>query len=174
MTSEDPDWKHAGISEVKSYDNGRIDRRIRVPDRILGRNHPDPVQMFKTEPGNPIYWYYNRHTNIVCISNDYLDDPHDEYKWIYDSNFSDSSSYRVNIPRPFFSEFTGDSRTKYGTGKPVPETARFEVREDRHFVYNTQMEKGEVQSCYIITEEQFNRRFRGSDLWDLSSVPRFS
>lgn len=169
MSSGDLEWKHAGISDVKKYD-----KVVRIPDRILGRKHEDSVQMFTTEPGYPIHWYFNKNTGIVCIANDRLEDPRNEWHWVHNPNFTDSESYRASIPAPFFSDFTGDTRTKYGLGNPVPEPVRFEQGESRHFIYNTEMEQDQTQSCYLLTEDQFSERFGGSDEWDLGSVPRFS
>lgn len=171
MTDPSEEFHHAGIVDVKEYTNssGGVRRMIRLPDRIIGREHPKAVEIL--EPGKPVYWSYDKAVKTVIISNADLQKP--EYKYVTTSNFSESSNFRTTVPEQFFADFEGGD--KYDLQSPVPEKARFEPGEDRHFIYSTAMAEGRTRSCYVLTEKQFSIQFSDSGRWDgdLSQVPKF-
>jgi hypothetical protein len=170
MTEDSEEWKHAGISEVNTYEkNGRKQRYIRIPDRIIGRKHQEPVEILKS--GRPIYWSYDKTVKTVIVSKPELQNP--DYKYVDTSKFSESNNFRTTIPARFFADFEGTD--KYEVQSPVPVEARFTDGERRHFIFNRSMAQEQIKSCYVLTEEEFSIQFSDSDRWegDLSQVPKF-
>jgi len=159
MEETDQTWNHAGISEVNE------DGRIRVPDEIF--QEQDILSV-----GSPVHFSYEKIVKILIVSNRELEK--DEYETEdFNKLGGENDNYRVTIPSQFF-------EGKPQQGEPaitrdVPEKAQIEYGENRHFIYHTGMANGSIRSCYLLTDEQFNKRFSDSDRWDgtLEQVPKF-
>jgi len=152
-------WKHAGISEVND------DGRIRVPDEIFQEQEILSV-------GSPVHFSYDKVVGILIASNRELEK--DGYKTEgFRKLGGDNDNFRVTIPSQYFEDKTeqGDPAVT----QEVPEKARVEPGEQRHFVYHTGMAEGSIRSCYLLTDNEFDKRFSDSDRWDgtLDQVPRF-
>jgi len=155
---------HAGISKVQDYGESRA---VRIPDRLIeGKGSDDDPNII--ELGLPINWYFNTVTDILAISNQHFDE--DDFEFVDSNAFSgDSGDYRCVMPAKLFEGYEGRGSPK---GKPVI-SEEVNLPEDGwlHFVFNDEMVSGDgPDSCYVLTENQFDERFEGSDL---SGVPRF-
>ena len=158
MAEQDVEWWHAGISTVK-------DNRIRIPNRLFEEESI-------VTPGRPAFWSYEAVVGIVIVSNRELED--EEYESVdFNKMGGDDDNYRCTIPSGFFEETSekGNPAASY----TVPERARVENGERRHFMYTTEIAEGDIKSCYVLTDQEFNDRFKNSDTWDgtLDQVPQF-
>ena len=170
MPNPENQFSHAGISDVKEYvRDGSKSRVLRIPDRILGKEPPRPCR--NTETRERGFLSYEQNVGTVIISNQELEKT-EKYKHVNSTKLSDSN-YRATIPEQFFNDF--EPSDKNNLRDPVPEKARFQVGELRHFIYNQKMSEGQARSCYVLTEEQFNNQFSDVGRWDgdLSQIPRF-
>jgi hypothetical protein len=154
-------WNHAGISRIK----GEESRYVRIPDRLF--RDTDILTL-----GRPIHWYYEDTIGILVISQQHLDKPEYEYSGESRDFREGDSEYSCGVPKAFFNDFQGK-----GTPDIEPRAAdRINVPKDGrlHFMYHDEMSEGSIKSCYVFTEEQFDKRFSDSDKWsELDQVPRF-
>lgn len=158
MDDAGTEWNHAGISEVS-------DGRVRIPDEIFENDKILSV-------GRPVEWSYEKSVGILIASNQPLED--DDYKTKDHRDLGGKKdNYRCTIPTAFFEE--GEGRGSPEVAPSVPDEAQVENGERRHFIYSTEMAEGDTRSCYVLTDEQFSKRFGDSDRWGgtLSQVPRF-
>lgn len=159
MVDTDHTWKHAGISDIDD------DGRIRVPDEIF--QDQDILSV-----GSPVHFSYNKVVKILIVSNMELEK--DEYETVdFNKLGGENDNFRVTVPSQFFEDKTeqGDPTLS----RDVPKKAQVQTGENRHFVYHTGMTEGSIRSCYLLTDEQFDKRFSDSDRWDgtLEQVPKF-
>lgn len=158
MGDTESEWNHAGISKV-------VDRRVRIPDEIFEKD-----KILTT--GRPVDWSYEKTVGILIASNQPLED--DDYETVDHTDLGGKTdNYRCTIPSAFFEE--GEGRGSPEVAPSVPDEAQVENGERRHFIYSTEMVEGDIRSCYLLTDEQFSKRFEDSDRWGgtLSQVPRF-
>jgi hypothetical protein len=159
MSETETEWNHAGISKVKGG-------RVRIPDEIFKDTEILTV-------GRPVDWSYEKTVKILIASNQELED--EDYETVSHRDLGGKSdNYRCTIPTDFFEE--GEGRGNPDVSPSVPDGAQVENGEDRHFIYSSEMAEGDTRSCYLLTDEQFSKRFEDSDRWGgtLSQVPRFA
>ncbi|ERG90099.1 MAG: hypothetical protein J07HQW1_00112 [Haloquadratum walsbyi J07HQW1] len=155
----DRDWNHAGIGEVSDGES----RSVQIPELVRSRG------ILST--GKPVYWSYERVVGVAVVSSSELED--DEYVSVDYRGLQDASNgYSCTVPARFFGDFKGRGDPK--VSKPVPERARFEPGETVHLMFSEAMAESDPSSCYVLTDEEFNERFKDSDAWDgrLDEVPR--
>jgi hypothetical protein len=160
MTGVDRSWDHAGISKIKGDDS----RYVRIPDRLF--REEDILEV-----GFPVDWYYETTVGILIVSQQRL--KKDDYEFSGESrDFREGDSeYSCVVPKAFFEDFEGRSKIKPRCAKVV----NIPVNGRLHFMYHDEMAEGSVKSSYVLTDEQFDKRFSDSDRWDgtLSQVPKF-
>lgn len=155
----DPNWNHAGISEVSEGES----RSVQIPDLLRSRG------ILST--GRPVYWSYENVVGVAVVSDSKLED--DEYVSVGYRGLQDASNgYSCTVPARFFGDFKG--RGDPEVSKPVPKNARFEPGERVHFMFTDAMAESDPSSCYVLTDDEFDKRFNDSDRWDgrLDEVPQ--
>jgi len=172
MTSEGDDddhdqfWFPAGISDLQEK-NGSL--RVRIPDRLF--REKDII-----EPGKDINWHYNTVTGVLVIVSEKYSFDSDDYDYSGEAtDFSpgDNGDYRCVVPKVFFKEGSGSKGT--GIEPEFKDLIQLSSDEYLYFVYNKDMVEGKPKSCYVLTEQQFDKRFSDSDHWDgeLDQAPKF-
>jgi hypothetical protein len=163
MSEEEVEWSHAGISKIKE-DSG--DKYVRVPDRVFRDENI-------LELDHTVTWYYNEYSQTLIVSQSRLDK--EDYRNTGRSTKfrKGDSKYGLVIPKPFYDNDSGVR----GTGVQ-PEKMRDVILPEEgflHFLYHNGMAEGTKKSCYVLTEDQFNKRFSDSDAWDgtLEQTPKF-
>jgi len=150
-----PEWHYAGSAEVNTSTN-----RIVIPDPVF--------EAAILPRGGDAYWAYERVVGFLVVSNAALEKK-PEYKPQGSSRIgNEEDRFRATIPKQFFADFDGK-------GNPVPEKARVEYGEQRHFVYRSAMATGDTRSCYLLTRHQLEETIATPDDWaeSLDSIPRF-
>jgi hypothetical protein len=154
-------WTHAGISKIKGEDS----RYVRIPDRLFREESIVELDL-------PVLWHYEKTVGVLIISRDKLKEKNYEYSGESRKFREGDSEYTVGVPKAFFSDFKGR-----GEPKIDPRAAdKINLVENGwlHFVFHDEMVEGDVESCYILTEDQFDKRFSDSDkLGEIEEVPRF-
>lgn len=157
MAGSESGWHFAGESNVT--ENGKIN----LPDRLFEDEILDPDRV--------VYWSQEKNVGFVLVSNQPLKD--DLYQTHANADIGSAPSYRTNIPKRFFADYSGRGRGDHE--RPLPERARVEYGERRFFAFRTEMAEGDVRSCYVFNWEQFDNTI-GDDGWadPLDDIPRFS
>lgn len=122
--------------------------------------------------GSPVYFSYDKVVKVLVASNRELEK--DEYKDVDFNKLGDESdNYRVTIPSQFFEDKS--ERGDPNFSRDVPKDAQVTIGERRHFMYHSEMAEGDIRSCYLFSDAEFNKRFDDSDRWDgkLNQVPEF-
>ncbi|WP_226023691.1 hypothetical protein [Halomicrobium salinisoli] len=115
------------------------------------------------------HWAYDRVVGVVILSNAELED--DEYHTV--DEMSIYGDRQCKIPEPFFPP-DHDARPDQ-VSQAVHEKAHVRRGERRHFVYQVGMDEGETRSCYLLTDEQLQKRISSADDWvgNFDSIPKF-
>lgn len=158
MEGEDTRWHYAGSATVT--DNGKIN----IPERVFDE------EILK--PNRVAYWAYEVNLGFVLVSNQPLDEK-ERYKPQGNSDVGASEdSYRTNIPKVFFEDYTG--RGRGNKRDPVPEQARVNYKERRFFAYREQMAESGPRSCYLFDWDEFDSTLSDANWADpLDDLPRF-
>ncbi|MXR52383.1 hypothetical protein GRX03_12310 [Halovenus sp. WSH3] len=163
MTEEELEWYHAGISMMKKDGDGRY---VRVPDRIF--RDEEILRL-----GHSVDWYFNDASRTLIITHNHLEKEDYEYSGASTRFTEGDSKYGLTVPKPFYDDDAGIE----GTSITNDVMEKLDLPKDGflHFVYHSGMISGTKESCYILTEEQFDKRFSDSDVWDgaLDQVPKF-
>ncbi|MFA1610059.1 hypothetical protein [Halobellus rubicundus] len=157
----DRSWTVAGISKIK----GEESRYVRIPDRLFREESI-------VKPGFPVLWHYEKTVGVLIISRNELKEENYEYSGESRKFREGDSEYTVGIPKAFFSDFKGR-----GEPKIDPRAAdKINLQKDGwlHFVFHEDMTETDPKTCYVLTEDQFDKRFSDSDqLQEIEDVPRF-
>jgi len=165
MSDEPLGWSHAGISLLKLDSRDPESRYVRVPNRV-----------FKEEDilllGHDVDWYVNEVTGVLIITHNRLDREEYEYTGRSTKFSKGDSKYGLTVPSSFYNDQGVD-----GTDVVPHPIDKIQLTRDEplHFIYHEGMATGSKKSCYVLTEEQFDKRFSDSDKWDgsLDQVPKF-
>ena len=163
MSEEEVEWSHAGISKIKEDDGSRY---VRVPDRVF--RDEDILKL-----DHSVDWYYNEYSQTLIVTHSRLDKEDYQYTGKSTRFIEGDSKYGLVIPKPFY-----DSESGIGGTSVQSEGTRDVILPEEgflHFLYHNGMAEGTKKSCYVLTEEQFNKRFSDSDAWDgtLEQTPKF-
>lgn len=153
--SESGGWHYAGSADVNESAN-----RIGIPDDVFEAG-------ILSKDGDT-FWAYESVVGFLIVSNRELENK-PKYKPQGERVIGqEGDGYRATIPKPFFADFEL-------MGNPVPEMARVQYGETRHYVYRTEMAEGQTKSCYLLTREQLENTISTPDEWagSMDSVPRF-
>lgn len=167
MSDENSFWHIAGITPIEEKKGDDEGYKVRIPDRLFKPGKAEILEL-----NSDIHWSYEKNTLIAIISNH--EPRKNQYEWIGSRVFNyTNEDYKTTIPKEFFTGYQGE-----GSPETVPEPVRkieLPPGEDVIFTYNDEMKEGEVKSCYVLTEKQYNKRFAKSDVDEsLASAPRFS
>lgn len=164
------DWQHMGISQINQYkrSNGRSYYRVRLPDEII-----DSTSEFQpiAKPGRPVYWSFETVSGTIVISDTELDDKN--YEFVNTTDFGGDSNNRTTVPKEFIEPHPGKGSPQIN--REVADEIRVEADERLHFMYHSDMRSSSPRSCYALTDNEFQRRFNDSEVWNgsLDQVPKF-
>jgi hypothetical protein len=163
MTEEELEWSHAGISVMKEDDGSRY---LRVPNRIF--RDEDILKL-----GRSTKWFFNDASRTLIITRNELEKEDYEYSGASTKFTKGDSKYGLTVPKPFYDDDAGIE----GTAVTSEAMNKVNLSKDGffHFIYHSGMSSGTKKSCYVLTEEQYDKRFSDSDVWDgaLDQVPKF-
>lgn len=163
MSDKEQYFHHAGITEIKK-DGGSF--RVRIPDRVFREE-----SILKLE--RPVNWHYNIVSGVLIVTNDFLEKSDYEYTGESTTFTEGNAEYKCTVPKLFFNTNAGIDTT--GVTPEYADTVQLSSDGILHFIYNQGMADGDTQSCYVLTENQFDKRFSNSNDWDgsLDQVPKF-
>lgn len=163
MTDEGQFWFHAGISEIGEQNGTRY---VRIPDRLFRK---EDILV----PERPVNWHYNVVTGVLIITHDFLEKEDYEYTEESTKFREGDSEYTCTVPKLFFEDNQGVRGTE--VEPDITQTIRLPKEGFLYFMYNRDMRDSKTKSCYVLTEEQYDRRFADSDHFDgsLEQGPMF-
>lgn len=166
MSDESLGWSHAGISLLKRDSSDRESRYVRVPNRVF---QEEDILLL----GHDVDWYVNEGSGVLIVTHNRLDQEEYEYTGKSTKFSEGDSKYGLTVPKPFYDENRGIDGTDV-VPHPI-DKVQLTRDEALHFIYQEGMATGTKKSCYVLTEEQFDKRFSDSDKWDgsLDQVPKF-
>lgn len=144
-----PSWNWLGRNAVGSPSTTGS-RRIKIPEPARAA--------LDLSPGDPIYWAFETEIGFLIIACQPLSG--NKYKNQTPQKLGKKNDqYRVTVPSIFFADHEGGTDIE----TPIPERARVNTGEDRHFVARDAMIEREPQTCYLLTRRQHELSISSND-----------